>query len=97
MRKIILFLMLSLVVAGCSSHRLSQGRAFRLTKVSYSDLPGWTDDDLNDAYPALERACLKPQKGWTNFCAGLPEYKYASSKKLRGYLEKELTPYQVTS
>ena len=98
MRKIIpLFLMVALGIVGCSSHRLSQGKAFRLTKVSYSDLPGWTEDDLNDAYPALERACLKPQKEWKKFCAGLGEYKYASSRKLRAYLEKELTPYQVTS
>ena len=67
MRKIIpLFLLIALGIAGCSSHRLSQGRAFRLSKVSYSDLPGWTDDDLNDAYPALERACLKPQKEWNH-------------------------------
>ena len=92
-----LFLMLILGITGCSSHRLSQGRAFRLTPVSYSDLPGWKEDDLNDAYPALERACQKPQKGWTDFCANLPEYKYASSKKLRAYIEKELKPYQVTS
>jgi len=84
-------------IAGCAGHRLSQGRAFRLNKVSYSDLPGWKDDDLNDAYPALERACLKPQKEWTKFCAGLPQYKYASSQKLRQYLEQNLTPYQVTS
>ena len=98
MRQVISLLVLfTLAISGCSSHRLSQGRAFKLSKVSYSDLPGWTDDDLNDAYPALERACVKPQKEWVDFCADLPEYKYASSKKLRAYIEKELKPYQVTS
>ncbi|MBQ7412705.1 MAG: MltA domain-containing protein [Alphaproteobacteria bacterium] len=86
-----------LLLVGCSSHRLNQGRAFSLSKVSFSDLPGWTDDDLNDAYPALERACVKPAKEWQSFCAGLSGYKYASSRKLRRYLERSLTPYQVTA
>ena len=98
MRRIIaLFVLLCLVVSGCSSHRLSKGRAFRLTKVSYSDLPGWQDDDFTAAYPALERACVKPAKEWIGFCAGLKEYKTASSQEIRRYMEKKLTPYQVTS
>ncbi|MDY6407603.1 MAG: MltA domain-containing protein [Pseudomonadota bacterium] len=98
MRQIIsLLLMFIWGISGCSTHRLSQGRSFRLEKVSYSDLPGWMEDDLNDAYPALERACIKPQKGWEKFCLGLSEYQYAPSRKLRTYLEKELTPYRVTS
>ena len=98
MRKIIpIALCVALLMAGCSSHRLSQGRSFRLNRVSFSDLPGWKDEDLNDAYPALERACIKPQKEWKKFCSGIGEYKYAPSRKLRAYLEKELTPYQVIS
>ena len=86
-----------LLLGGCSAHRLSQGRAFHLSQVSFSDLPGWTDDDLNDAYPALKQACVKPTREWRSFCAGLSGYEYASSRKLRRYIERHLTPYRVTS
>ena len=96
-RVIVLSVFVFLIVSGCSSHHLSKGRAFRLNEVSYSDLPGWQDDDLNDAYPALERACVKPTKEWVSFCSGLGAYKNASSRKLRQYLESKLTPYFVTS
>lgn len=88
---------LLLLLTACSTHPLSQGRAFQVTKASYSDLPGWTDDDLNDAYPALAYACQKPTRAWQDFCSGLSSYRYASSRKLRRYLERHLTPYQVKS
>jgi len=52
---------------------------------------------LSAAYPALERACVKPAKEWTGFCSGLGAYKNASSRELRGYLESKLKPYLVTS
>ena len=98
MRKVaVICLAVCLLLSGCGYHSLSKGRAFRLSKVSFSDLPGWTDDDLNDAYPALARACLKPSKEWKNFCDGLSDYRYASSRKLRQYIEHKLTPYRVTS
>ena len=98
MRQVIVFLICAgLMIGGCSSHRLSRGRAFNLSRVDFSDLPGWTDDDLNDAYPALEKACQKPTREWQSFCSGLSDYRYASSRKLRRYLERHLTPYRVTA
>lgn len=93
----ILSLFLILLLAGCSGHPLSQGRAFNLDEVSFSSLPGWQDDDLNDAYPALERSCQKATAEWADFCNGLSGYKYASSRKLRRYIERKLTPYAVKS
>ena len=93
----ILGLAFILLLTGCSTHPLSQGRAFQLDKVSFSSLPGWDEDDLNDAYPALERSCQKPSAAWKDFCDGLSGYKYASSRKLRKYLERKLTPYEVES
>ena len=98
MRRIIaLFVLLGLIISGCSSHRLSKGRAFRLTPVSFSSLPGWQNGDLKEAYPALERACIKPAKEWVNFCSGLGAYKNGSTEELREYLESKLKPYLVTS
>ncbi len=82
------------LLSACSSHHLSQGRSFNLTEVDFSDLPGWADEDLTKALPALQNACLKPTAEWQKFCADLPVN--ASDSKLRAYLEKRLTPYQVS-
>ena len=83
------------LLSACSSHRLSQGRSFRLTEVDFSDLPGWEESDLKQALPALQNACIKPTSEWTKFCKNLPSY--TSNFQLRSYLEKNLTPYQVSS
>lgn len=85
------------LLVGCSSHPWSQGRAFKLSEVSFSDLPGWEDEDFSHALPALETACQKPTAEWRSFCDGLSSYQYASSPKIRRYLERHLTPYQVTA
>ena len=94
-RLVFVFCLTVAVLVGCTSHRLDQGRAFRLTAVDFSDLPGWGDDDLTEAYPALVQSCQKPGPGWQKFCDGLYDYRYASSEKLRRYLERKLTPYRV--
>ena len=85
------------LLAACSSHPLSQGRAFKLSETSFSDLPGWEDEDFTEALPALQRACIKPTDSWRSFCDGLSSYRYASAPKIRRYIERHLTPYQVTA
>ena len=98
MRRLVFIVCLTaLIVAGCAGHRLDQGRPFRLTAVSFSDLPGWTDDDVTGAYPALTQSCQHPTKEWQDFCDGLYDYRYASGAKLRRYLERHLKPYRVTA
>lgn len=86
-----------LALSGCASHTLSQGRSFQLHKVSYSALNGWNDDNLREAMPAMIRSCKRPAAEWKNFCGGLRAYQFASTDKIRSYMEKTLTPYQVTS
>ena len=44
---------LLLLLTACSTHPLSQGRAFQVTKASYSDLPGLTDLLQKDLLPDL--------------------------------------------
>lgn len=83
-------------LAGCG-HSLSKGRAFSLHEVSYRSLDGWNNDNIREAMPALIRSCQKPAPDWKNFCSGLQAYKYSSPAKIRGYIEKKLTPYAVTS
>ncbi len=83
-----------LALTGCG-HSLSQGRAFSLEEVSFSDLKGWENDNMREAMPALMQSCQKATPEWKNFCQGLRSYKYACPKKVREYLEDHLTPYAV--
>lgn len=98
MRKSLIALSLALLtLSGCANHSLSHGRAFQVQKVSYAALSGWKDDNMREALPAMLRSCTRPAAEWKNFCQGLQQYKYASSDQIRGYIEKSLTPYRVTS
>lgn len=85
-----------LLLSGCG-HDLSQGRSFSLSETSFGRLNGWDEDNIREAMPALINSCKKPSKDWKQFCRGLGAYKFASSTKIRGYLEDNLTPYAVTS
>lgn len=89
--------MLLLILAGCSSHPLSQGRAFRLEKASFKELGGWSDDDLTQAVPALRGMCLKPAAGWNDFCNKFNKMKDISQPKLKELIQGNLVPYRVTS
>ncbi|MGN1062815.1 MAG: murein transglycosylase A [Alphaproteobacteria bacterium] len=98
MRKAVLLLGTAVLLglSGCG-HSLDKGRAFSLRPVSYYSLDGWNDDAIYEAMPALIRSCQKPAPNWKDFCSGLSAYKYASPARIRGYIEKKLTPYAVTA
>lgn len=96
MRKTLVALSLLLFLTSCG-HDLDKGREFTLEKVSYSKLDGWNDDYTTQALPTLLRSCTKPSKEYQSFCDGLKKQKFSSSSKLRSYIEKNLTPYKVTS
>ncbi len=84
-------------LAACSSHHLSQGRAFKLEPASYDELPGWEDDNFLEAFPALVQSCRKPSADWLSFCRGLNRLQGSSSDKIASYIESHLTPYRVIS
>lgn len=85
------------LLAGCSGHRLSQGRAFQLEEVSYKELPGWQEDNLTEALPALIYACKRPSKEWRDFCSGLGKLQGQPSDQIAKYIQSHLTPYAVIS
>ncbi|MDD3668700.1 MAG: MltA domain-containing protein [Alphaproteobacteria bacterium] len=87
----------AVLLAGCSErHRLSRGRAFHLEKVSYARLPGWREDKVLEAAPALAQSCRKPTAAMKGFCDGLPGHGQTPDR-LRAHIEKHLTPYRVVS
>ena len=94
MRKFLIIL-LSLMVGCSTSHQFSQGRAFRLSAVSWNELKGWKDDNLLEALPALKRSCRKPVQMFERFCTGLSDI--STEKALRAHIENTLEPYEVKS
>jgi len=62
----------------------------------WSDLPGWHDDDLADAWKALRASCsvLASRAAWRGLCsraASVPPRNDA----IRGFLETEFVVYQI--
>jgi membrane-bound lytic murein transglycosylase A len=41
----------------------------RWVPVAWEDLPGWEEDALAEAWPALAAGCLRPAPGWSALCA----------------------------
>lgn len=87
-----------LLLSACpSSHSLSQGRAFKLKEVPFSALPGWNNENFEEALPALMRSCQNPNQQWQHFCGGLTRYANSGSYQIKRYIESQLTPYLVVS
>lgn len=80
-----------------------------LHPVAYADLPGWTEDRVGEALPALNRSCRvlskKPAeaslgiagkaKDWQAFCAALKLAAPQDDTEAREFLESWLQPYSV--
>jgi membrane-bound lytic murein transglycosylase A len=70
-------------------------KAKTLEAVSWSDLPGWTDDDARAAWPAFLRGCtrLEAQAAWRETCALAERLSPAAS--VREFFESQFLPYRV--
>ena len=83
------------LLCSCSSHQLSQGRAFQLKEATFSDLNGWKQDTLISALPAMKKSCAQNPSGYEKFCDGLASIH--SETDLRSLIEGTLKPYRVIS
>jgi len=65
--------------------------------VAWKDIPGWKQDDLLSAWPALAQSCqkLRSQAAWQPICDEARQLP-ADSARLRGFLEKRLQAYQIS-
>ena len=79
----------------CPGLTPAQPKAKTLEAVSWSDLPGWTDDDLRAAWPAFLRSCtrLEAQAAWRESCALAERLPPAAS--VREFFESQFLPYRV--
>lgn len=67
----------------------------RWVPVPWSDLPGWADDTLFDAWNAWLRSCERPSPAWQGVCAEVRLLSIADVQAQRQWLEQRLQPYRV--
>ena len=72
-------------------------KAKTLEAVSWSDLPGWTDEDPGTAWQAFLQSCvrLKAQAAWRETCA-LAE-RLPAAAPVREFFETGFVPYRVAN
>ncbi len=68
-----------------------------LTRVSWDELPGWQQDNVAEALPALQLSCrvLAKQVAWQAACAAAPNG--ADEQTARQYFETHFTPLRVSN
>jgi membrane-bound lytic murein transglycosylase A len=69
----------------------------RFDAVSWKRLPGWRSDDVLAAWPAIISSCsvLQSRPEWQTFCSAVVAASPGDADFVRGFLERELTPYRI--
>jgi len=69
----------------------------QLTPVRYADLPGWQDDAIEDAWPALLHSCraLRNRPAWQKACAGVNDIAAADRGAQRAFIETRFAPQRL--
>jgi membrane-bound lytic murein transglycosylase A len=69
----------------------------RYEKVGWSRLPGWGDDDLREAWPALLKSCrsLRFRADFAGACTAAQTLDAPTAKTIRAYFDRYFEPYAV--
>lgn len=65
--------------------------------AQWDELPGWKDDSVHQAWPALLRSCERPAADWTTLCARAAKQSPRNDAQARDWLMQNLQPYRVES
>jgi membrane-bound lytic murein transglycosylase A len=72
--------------------------------VPYSALPGWSDDRVQNAWPAFRVGCMalvKPEAAtralWSSACAAADALDASDPAAIRGFFERHFSPWQVVA
>jgi membrane-bound lytic murein transglycosylase A len=76
--------------------KITRGQS-RWVPVAWSELPGWNEDRLQQAWPALLRSCQRPPPEWAALCARAPRSAPGDDGQTRAWLTQNLRPYRVES
>jgi membrane-bound lytic murein transglycosylase A len=67
----------------------------RWVPVAWTDLPGFADDNLYEAWNAWIKGCERPQAGWARLCGDVRRLTIASPEEQRAWMMEKLQPYRV--
>ena len=67
----------------------------RWVAAHWPDLPGWTQDSLGQAWPALLRSCQRPHPAFLPLCPEIRKLAIGSDAEQRQWLMNRLQPYRV--
>lgn len=67
------------------------------TPVAWSELPGWSQDDVGQAWPAWVRSCGKPSRAWVQACQDIRQLASADVQSQRDWVMRTLQPYRVST
>ena len=68
-----------------------------LRSASFSDLPGWSEDDLRQSWPAMLATCqaLAKRIEWQEVCRLASDVNPADEAMVRSFYESQFIPHQV--
>lgn len=67
----------------------------RWTPVQWSELPGWGQDRLHEAWNAWVKGCQRPAVGQEKLCGEARQMVLASEAEKHAWLEQRLQPYRL--
>lgn len=67
----------------------------RWVPVPWTELPGWDNDALAEAWPAWVRSCERPSPDWAAACAQVRRLAGADVAQQRAWMQAALQPHRV--
>jgi membrane-bound lytic murein transglycosylase A len=71
-----------------------QGKS-RWQPVRWSDLPGFADDALHEAWNAWLKSCERPPSAFTALCPDIRRLSIGSAEEQRAWMTQRLQPYRI--
>lgn len=82
--------------AGAVPGTLLQAKS-RWVPAAWSDLPGFTDDALFEAWNAWLKGCERPSAPFAPLCGDIRRLSIASAEEQRAWMQERLQPFRVES
>jgi membrane-bound lytic murein transglycosylase A len=95
--------LLALSVAACAPFQRTDDaisisrEQSRWVPARWDELPGWNQDAVQQAWPALLRSCERPASAWATTCARARQAAPGNDAQARRWLMENLQPYRVES
>lgn len=88
-----------LLLAACVGQSPTSNPSFLQSAVGFGDLPGWNNDPVLEAVPALLKSCdaLDKKAIWSPLCRSLRSTPLSTNEQARHFFEHWFQPYAVRS